>query len=139
MVNSKQKKIVPPDDLEVFDKRKPAPSEAPWVTRTKGGYFVFNPASFVGMGSPSAIEYLYSPKEQILGFRAADPDEPHTYPIYTQGHSKNFQSSAQAFHKHYGIPTDQTLRYQAELIAGTLYIDLKDEGAPPVGKRSETK
>jgi hypothetical protein len=139
MDESLNRKIVPPDDLEVFDRRKPPPTEDPWVTRTKSGYFVFNRASYAALGEPAALQYVYSPSTQILGFRAADPEATNAYPVYNQGHSKNYQSAAQALHSFYGLSIDQTLRYKAELIEDTLYIDLKDEEALPVGRKARSE
>jgi len=139
MDDRSKRKITPPDDLERFDRRKAPPTEEPWVTRTSTGYFVYNPASYAALGSPAAVEYLYSPKKQILGFRAADPDERHTYPVYHQGHSRNYQSAGKAFHTYYGLSTDQALRYKAELIGDTLYIDLNDENAVPVSRKSRSE
>lgn len=130
-----KKRIIPPDDLETFDRKKPPPSEEPWVTRTKSGYFVINRASYVALGEPVAVEYLYSPKTGILGFRAADPDASNSYPLYHQGHSKNHQCAGQALHTFYGIPMDKSLRFASEIIGDTLYIDLHDDEAIPVGRR----
>ncbi len=132
---SGQRKITPPDDLEVFDRRKPAPTEKTWVTRTKAGYFIINRASHAALGKPEAIEYVYSPKARILGFRGADPEAENSYPLYSQGHSKNYQCAGQALHTFYGIPMDQTIRYPSELIGDTLYIDLNDKAAIPVGRQ----
>jgi len=136
MGDMRESKIVPPEDLEVFDRKKPPPSEEPWVTRGAAGYFVYNPAAYAALGRPAAVEYLFSPQHKILGFRAADPDSPLSYPVYQQGNSKNFQSAGQALHSHYGLPTGQAFRYRAELIEGILYIDLDDEDALPVGRKS---
>ena len=136
MGDVRESKIVPPNDLEVFDRKKPPPSEEPWVTRGAAGYFVYNPAAYAALGRPAAVEYLFSPQHKILGFRAADPDSPLSYPVYQQGNSKNFQSAGQALHSHYGLPTGQAFRYRAELIECILYIDLDDEDALPVGRKS---
>lgn len=138
MADERKRRIVPPDDLEVFDKRKSPSAEEPWVTRTKQGYFVLNRASYAALGEPDAVEYVYSPKTGVLGFRAADPDAPHSYQLYHQGHSKNYQSSGQALHSFYGLQMDQTLRYRAEVIADTLFIDLKDKEALPVGRKARS-
>jgi hypothetical protein len=138
MADERKRRIVPPDDLEVFDRHKSPSAEEPWVTRTKQGYFVLNRASYAALGEPDAVEYVYSPKTGILGFRAANPDAYHSYPLYHQGHSKNYQSAGQALHSFYGLPTDQTLRFKAELVADTLYIDLRDEEALPVGRKARS-
>jgi len=135
MSGTGKSRIVPPDDLEIFDRKKPSPTDEPWVTRGATGYFVYNPAAFAALGRPAAVEYLYSPRTKILGFRAADPDSPLSYPVYQQGNSRNFQSAGQALHSHYGLPTEQAFRYRAELVEGILYIDLNDEDALPVGRK----
>lgn len=138
MGKPRKSRIVPPDDLETFDRRKPPPDVQPWVTRSKSGYFTFNPAAYEALGAPEAVEYLYSPSTKILGFRPADPESLHSYPVYNQGNSRNYQSSAGAFNRHYGLEPKRALRYQAELIGDTLYIDLRDREALPVGRNGRT-
>lgn len=130
-----QKRITPPDDLEVYDKRRPPRTEEPLVTVLSSGNFGYNPTSYSALGEPAAVEYTYSPKTGILGFRAADPEAPHTYPVYQQGNSRSFQSAGRSFHTYYGLPIGQAHRFKAELIGDTLYIDLQDDEAIPVGQR----
>jgi hypothetical protein len=128
MDTTKKGKIIPPDDMEVYVKGKVSPIEEPAISVTKSGYFVYNPPAYEALGRPAAVEYLYSPSTGILGFRAANPDATHTFPVYPQGKSRNWQSAGKSFRTHYQIPpVEKAVRRIAELHGDTLYIDLGAE------------
>lgn len=126
-----------PDDLEVFDKRKAPVVDVPLVTLQAKGNFSFNAAAIAALGNPEGLEYVYSPSEKVLGFRAADPNEPHAYRIRKQPNSLNYQSAGIAFRTHYGLPTGQALRHRAELVGDTLFVDLKESAQDVTHKRKK--
>ena len=126
-----------PEDIEVFDKRKAPVVQVPLVTLQAKGNFSFNQAAMDALGNPEGVEYLYSPSEKILGFRPADPNDPHAYRVRRQARSLNYQSAGIAFRSHYGIPKGQALRYRAELVEDTLFVDLKDSAKDVTHRRRQ--
>lgn len=88
------------------------------------------------MGSPEAIELMYAPDEQIMGFRAADPDVEHAYPIRAMGKSgTTYLVSGRAFTQYFNINTDVARRYTAYLEGDALCIDLRGPSTDVTGNR----
>jgi hypothetical protein len=118
-------------DFEVFKRNRSPAIKPPAVTVLHRGQLSMNEAAFTELGSPKAVELLYSPAEQLVGIRAADPAEPHAYVPRTaaknKGHGPYIVSGA-AFFSHYGIIMDKTVRFDVTVNDGILIIDLKQPG-----------
>ena len=124
-----------PEDLEVFDKRTAPVVETPQVTIQANGNFSMNRPAFEALGEPPGLEYLYSPKTSMLGFRATDPNMPHAYRVRQQQNSLNYQFAGVAFHTHYGLPTGTARRYRATMIGDTLFVNLTDSAQDVTHRR----
>ena len=112
--------------FEVFTRRMTPSSNAPSVTIQKRGTISLNKASFDALGKPDAIELLYDRTARIVGLRPAEPGTPQAYPLRPGagvGHGP-YVVSAIAFTKFYEIPTDKSLRWQAQLVEGVLCVEL---------------
>lgn len=129
--------------FEVFTKRLVPLANAPYVTIQKRGTVSLNKSSHHLLGAPTAVELLYDPEEQIVGFRAVDPEVEHAYAIRSMGGQGRSESSATtfmvsgtAFFKYYEIDTSEARRYPAEIIDNILRVDLKTEGTIVTGNRN---
>jgi hypothetical protein len=121
-------------EWEVFRGTRAPAVKAPAVTLMTRGQLSINEAAFVELGSPKAVELMYSRNDRVIGIRAVDPSEPHAYvprtrPSKNQGHGPYIVSGA-AFFSYFGIEVEQTTRYMTTVQDGVLTIDLKKPGVP---------
>ena len=128
------------DEWVVFDKRRMPTVREPLVTKQHDNNFSYNYAAHLLIGKPEAVELLYNEKRQEIGFRAADPSQPHVYPVRRQRNSNNYQFSGVAFGTAFGIPKGETMRFKAEKRgADTLVIDLKNPSGNVRRRRKSSK
>jgi hypothetical protein len=120
-------------DFEVFKRTRSPAIKPPAVTVLHRGQLSLNEAAFAQLGSPKAVELLYSHADRLIGIRAVDPAEPHAYIPRTAAKNKDhgpYIVSGAAFFSHYGIAMDNTVRYEVTVNDGILTIDLKLPGVP---------
>lgn len=124
-------------NFQTFRKRMVPLAKAPYVTIQRRGTMSFNAAAHAALGQPEAIELLYDPDERIIGVRGVDPTVEHAYPLRTMPgkHESGFIVSGTAFTKFYGISTEISKRYRAELDGDILCIDLKQPGTEVTSNR----
>jgi len=120
-------------EWEVY-KRTRAPASTPVVTVTQRGQLSLNDAAFEELGSPKAIELLYSRADRVVGIRPVDPSEPHAYVPRTRaaknrGHGP-YLIPGIAFFNYYGIEVEQATRYAATVRDGILTFDLNNPDVP---------
>ncbi len=121
-------------EFEVFRRTHSPVVNTPAVTLTKRGQLSINDAAFTELGSPKAVELMYSRADRIVGIRAVDPSEPHAYVPRTRagknrGHGP-YVVAGSAFLSYFGIEVEQTTRYRTTVQDGVLTIDLKEPGIP---------
>ena len=124
--------------FEVFKKRLVPLAKAPYVTIQKRGTMSFNAAAHAALGSPDAIELLFDRDEQIIGVRGVEPTVEHAYPLRMMPgkHESGFIVSGTAFTKFYGISTEVSTRYPAQIVDDVLCIDLKQPGTEVTSNRN---
>lgn len=130
-------------DFERFDQRHIAIAGSPFVTIQRGGrVMTINRVAYEMLGSPEAVELLYSKKDRVIGVRKVSPKEPYAFPARAQGRKghkpSNYLVAVQAFTKHYDIDTSVAMRYPAEMQEDILTIPL-DKGTVATGPRLKTK
>jgi hypothetical protein len=130
-------------DFERFDQRHIAIAGSPFVTIQRSGrVMTINRAAYEMLGSPEAVEMLYSKKNRVIGLREVSKREPFAFPLRSQGRKgaqpSNYLVAAQAFTKHYGIDTSVAMRYPAEMQEDILTISL-DRGMVATGPRAKAK
>ena len=81
------------------------------------------------LGRPEAVELLFDREEQVMGFRSAAKDLPHTYAVRPQAKSSSLLVSGRAFNQHYGIVVDTSRRYPATMMDDVLAIDFTNSDA----------
>ncbi len=118
-------------EWEVFKRNRSPAIKAPAVTLMQRGQLSINDAAFAELGSPKAVELMYSRPDRLIGIQAVDPAEPHAYIPRTaaknQGHGPYIVSGA-AFFSHFAIEVGQTTRHAVTVKDGVLLIDLNKPG-----------
>jgi hypothetical protein len=126
-------------DFETFTKRLVPLENRPYVTIQKRGTISINQAAFDALGEPQAVELLYAPSERIVGLRAVPSSAEHAYPVRTAGPSgHSYLIAGTAFTKHYGIDTELSRRWPADVQDGLLAVDLNHPGTEVTGNRRRT-
>ncbi len=130
-------------EFERFDQRHIAISGSPFVTIQKGGrVMTINRVAYEMLGSPEAVELLYSKKDRVIGVRQVSKTEPYAFPLRTQGRKgqdpSNYLVALQAFTKHYNIDTSVARRYPIEMQNDILTVSL-DRGMVATGPRAKSK
>jgi hypothetical protein len=130
-------------DFERFDQRHIAIAGSPFVTIQKSGrVMTINRVAYEMLGSPEAVELLYSIKNRVIGIRKVSKKEPYAFPLRAQGRKgrqpSNYLVAVQAFTKHYNIDTSTAMRYPAEMQEDILTITL-DRGIAATGPRAINK
>lgn len=130
-------------DFERFDHRHIAIAGSPFVTIQKGGrVMTINRVAYEMLGSPEAVELLYSKKNHVIGVRKVSKKEPYAFPLRSQGRKghepSNYLVAVQAFTKHYNIDTSVAMRFPAEMQDDILTISL-DRGIVATGPRAKSK
>lgn len=131
------------DDFERFDQRHIAIAGSPFVTIQRGGrVMTINRAAYEMLGSPEAVELLYSKKNRAIGLRRVSKKEPYAFPTRAQGRKgrnpSNYLVAVQAFTKHYNIDASVAMRYPVEMQDDILTISL-DKGMVATGPRAKSK
>ena len=120
-------------EWEVFKRSNSPAIKAPAVTLMQRGQLSLNQAAFTELGSPEAVELLYSRADHAIGIRPVDPAEPHAYIPRTPAKQKGrgpYIISGAAFFSHFGIAVGETTRCMVTVKDGILTIDLKKAGIP---------
>lgn len=129
-------------EFEVFRRKHLPAVKAPAVTLMSRGQISINDAAFAELGSPKAVELMFSRADRVIGIRPVDPSEPHAYMPRTvaknNGHGPYVVSGA-AFMNYFGIDLGETKRYPVAVQNGTLVVDLKQPGTPVALTRSRQK
>lgn len=125
-------------DFEVFTRRMVPMTKQPSVTIQKRGLISLNRSAQVALGEPEAIELLYDREQKIVGIRPVDPKEPHAYPLRAQGGKTDgtYLIAGTAFTKYYGISTEISRRFVAEMQDGVLCIDLNKDSTIVTSNRN---
>lgn len=113
-------------NFEVFDRKSKPVATQPLVTLQASGTFSMNRAAYEALGNPEAVDLLYDREERVVGFRAADKEDAHSYPIKPQQNSLNYQTAGRAFCTYYNIETGSARRFAARMFEDILAIDLKE-------------
>jgi hypothetical protein len=120
-------------EFEIYRRERSPVAKAPAVTLTHRGQLSLNEPAYTALGSPEAVELMYSRSNRLIGIRPVDPGEPHAYKPRTatknNGHGPHVVSGS-AFMNFFGIQPDQTRRYSVTVEDGILTIDLKKPGDP---------
>jgi hypothetical protein len=107
------------------------------VTIQKRGTISMNRAAYVALDSPDTVELLYDLADRVVGLRAVDHLVEHAYPVRSVGaDGSSYLIAGTAFTKYYGIDTEVSRRWPAELQDGVLCVDLKEDGTIVTSNRS---
>jgi hypothetical protein len=126
-------------DWEIFKRNRAPAVKGPAVTLMHRGQLSLNDAAFAELGSPKAVELMFSRANRLIGIRPVDPNEPHAYIPRTPAKQKGrgpYIISGAAFLTHFGIAVPETTRYMVALEGDTLIIDLKQSGIPVTSSQS---
>src|SRR4051812_18291260 len=113
------------DDFEVFRAPgKPSRIE-PTVTLQTKGPISLNQAAYELLGSPEAVELLYSRSQHVIGMRPAEAGSPYAIPVRPQSRGgKTWMVAGQAFRSRYGLAEKGARRFVPRLEGTMLRIDL---------------
>jgi hypothetical protein len=106
------------------------------VTINSRGSFALSKAAYRQLGHPQAVQLLYDPTEQIIGFRAAATISSDAYAIRHHNGGRRLDVSGRAFTKYYGIDTTVARRRPAVMEGDVLCVDLKHEGTVVTSNRA---
>lgn len=126
-------------NFEVFRKGSARGGSELWVTVQKRGTVSLNRASYMALGAPAAVELLYDPQDQVIGFRAVDVHAEHARFVRssTGRQSGPYVITVIAFLRFYGIDIDVTRRWPASMRDDVLSIDLTTTGTPVTSNRAK--
>jgi len=127
-------------EFERFDKRQSPIAGSPFVTiQREGRVMTINRAAYEMLGSPEAVELLYSRENRVIGLRKVSKKEPYAFPLRPQGRKgnepSNYLVAVQAFTKHYGIDTSVAMRYPAEIQEDDILTIPLERGTVATGPR----
>lgn len=126
-------------EYELFRRVRAPAVRTPAVTLMQRGLLSLNSAAFEALGSPKAVELMYSRKDKRIGVRAADPSAAHSYKPHTAAKDKGrgpYLVSGSAFLTYFNIQVEHTTRYTATMDGNILSISLKDGGTPLISNRT---
>ena len=113
-------------NFEKFRRYKVTEGDEPFVSLHKRGIFAFNRNAYEKLGEPEAVEILYAPNENIIGFQAAKKSSPDAY-VVRHSTKSAFQVEGRAVLKYYEIPKEAAgRRYHAEMVDDILTINLEE-------------
>lgn len=125
-------------NFETFTKRMVPLTKAPTVTLQKRGTLSLNKAAHVAMGEPATVELLFDKDEQVIGIRGVSSEKAHAYPVRGVGKdATTFIVAGTAFAKYYGINTDDSRRFPAEMVEDVLCINLRGDSTIVTGNRQK--
>lgn len=124
--------------FETFTKRRTRIDTTPAMTLQMGGGMGFNQAAYEALGSPKAVELLYSVDEKIIGIRAIDIGQIHAFPVRAPSKKRDsgFLISGRAFTKYYEIDTSVARRWKAYMDHDVLCVDLTSPHVEVTGPRA---
>src|SRR3982751_2182367 len=100
------------DDFEVFTAPgKPPRTELAATLQTKGPISL-NQATYEALGSPQAVELLYSRSKNVIGVRPTEANSPYAITVRAQkGGGTTWLIAAQAFRGKYGLAYPTARRF----------------------------
>ena len=113
-------------EWEVFRRRSHGSGREPQVTIQRGGMFSYNQAAFEAMGSPEAVELLFSPRQKLVAFRGVEAGAVDGYQVRKGKGQTGYLVSGSAFLKYNGVRSEAAMRFQADVVDGLLVIRLAD-------------
>ncbi len=123
--------------FQVFDKRTTPLVKRPEVTIQSKGTMSLNASAHHVLGEPEAVELLYDPAENVIGFRAVPPETAHAYPIRSVGgRGSTFIIAGRAFLAYFKIAMGTAVRRDALMVDNVLVIDLNDPGRVAISNRT---
>lgn len=130
-------------EFERFNQRHITIAGSPFVAIQRGGrVMTINRPAYEMLGSPEAVELLYSKKNRAIGIRQVSKKEPYARPLRAQGRKgyepSNYLVAVQAFTKHYNIDASVAMRFPAEMQEDILTVPL-DRGVVATGPRGGMK
>ncbi len=117
------------DDFEVFGGRASRGRRGSYVTLQKAGIIVLSPEAWDALGSPEAVELLFSQERRAVGIRAAAPDAAHAYRTRKVASTLGRLVTAKAFFTAYGIALEKAQRFPATMNGAMLTVPLGKERA----------
>ena len=115
--------------FELFTREVAAASGPPTVAIQKKGIFAFNRAAYAALGEPRAVALLFDRERQIVGFRAADPQDEDSQLVRPNAKGNSYLVTGTLFTRHYGIDTRVGRRWAAHLEDDLLCINISE---PPL-------
>ena len=125
---------------KTFDKRSATASTSPFVTLQKNnGPISMNKAAHELIGGPEAVELMYDPERELVGFKPVPLKSPKAFPVRPQGkNAATLMVAGQAFTKFFNIDTSVARRYPVEVgDDGVLIVDLNGESIEVVSNRNK--
>jgi len=114
-------------EVEEFTGKKTRSPSAPLVSIQKRGVFSLNRAAYEILGEPTHVKLLFDRNKQVIGIRAADPEELGAYTVRKQKRAANYLFTGIAFANTYGIDIGYARRYRGEPHDDMLIVDLNQE------------
>ena len=94
------------------------------MTIQRRGTIGFSPGALESLGHPGAVELMFDEDNaHLLGFRPAEVNAEHSYPVRPLGKSGAGLISAKAFCDFLDIPRDVARRWLAQMQDDMLVID----------------
>ncbi len=124
--------------FEKFGKSRAVLGRTPNVTIQARGIISINQAAYARIGSPEFVDLLYDEDERLIGIRRAeDPEDGHRVRVADQKGASAVVSGT-AFTNYYGIPNEESLRWEPRIEDEMLIVDLNVPGRP-IGSRRTRK
>jgi hypothetical protein len=129
----------PMTEFQRFSRDLVALKRDPWVTIQKRGTISLNRAAYLLLGSPKAVDLLYSSEHQIVGLRPGDPRDRDAVAVRspTGKDGGPFVVSGLAYIRFYEVLVDTSRRWPAYLENGVLCVDLREPGVPVSSNRAK--
>ena len=107
----------------------------PTVTILASGGLGLNDVAHRAINEPEYVQLYYDRESARIGIKTTDAEDANGFPVRRSGES-SMLISARSFCLYYGISTDVTARYRAEVIDDMMVADL---GTPVWTRRSRKK
>lgn len=127
------------DDMpfETFKRQRAPLVSQPYVTVQRKGVISLNRAAYDSLGEPETVELMFDREERLIGVRKVEPTIEHAYLVRGNGtKARSFLIAGTAFTNYYEIDVSVARRWPAEVVDGTLVVDLKEPGTEIVSNRS---
>lgn len=117
-------------NFQRFERHLRRPLSQPVVSLQRKGQFSLNRAAYEALGHPQAVALLFDPDARIVGIQATGQDDLNGFRVRRGNpRAEHYVFAAKSFADYYGISLEETRRYPAELLDGTLTIRLEQEPA----------